>query len=84
MSAEITVYWRPGCVYCMKLWVKLRLTGTRYRPVNIWRDPGAAAYVRGVAQGNETVPTVRVRRADGAEHALVNPTLAEVRRAVSG
>ncbi|MET3985419.1 glutaredoxin domain-containing protein [Streptomyces sp. PvR034] len=84
MSAEITVYWRPGCVFCMKLWLKMRLTGTRYRPVNIWRDPEAAAFVRSVADGNETVPTVRVRSADGTETSMVNPRLREVRRALVG
>lgn len=26
--------------------------------INIWRDPDAAAFVRSVAGGNETVPTV--------------------------
>ncbi|MET9698894.1 glutaredoxin domain-containing protein [Streptomyces sp. NPDC006529] len=83
MSPEITVYWRPGCVFCMKLWLKLRLTGTRYRPVNIWRDPEAAAFVRSVADGNETVPTVRVRSATGTEQALVNPSLAAVKRALA-
>ncbi|MFJ7209892.1 glutaredoxin domain-containing protein [Streptomyces sp. NPDC098789] len=84
MSAEITVYWRPGCVFCMKLWFKMRLTGTRYRPVNIWRDPEAAAFVRSVADGNETVPTVRVRSATGTERTMVNPRLSEVRRALTG
>ncbi|MER5731643.1 glutaredoxin domain-containing protein [Streptomyces sp. NPDC002138] len=82
-TAEITVYWRPGCVFCMKLWLKLRLTGTPYRPVNIWRDPDAAAYVRSVANGNETVPTVRVHAPEGPERALVNPSLAQVRRALA-
>jgi hypothetical protein len=28
--------------------------------VDIWRDPSAAATVRGIADGNETVPTVVV------------------------
>ncbi|MET9605087.1 glutaredoxin domain-containing protein [Streptomyces sp. NPDC006512] len=74
-----TVYWRPGCVFCIKLRVKLRLTGTRYRPVNIWRDPDAAAFVRSVADGNETVPTVVV----GAGPAMVNPTLRQIRAAAA-
>ncbi|MEU8460791.1 glutaredoxin domain-containing protein [Streptomyces sp. NPDC029003] len=79
----ITVYWRPGCVYCIKLWIKLRLTGTRYRPVNIWRDPEAAALVRGVNAGNETVPTVRVTSGSGAESILTNPSLSQVKRALA-
>jgi hypothetical protein len=40
---------------------------------NIWDDPEAAAVVRSVADGNETVPTVRV-----GDVALVNPSADEV------
>jgi hypothetical protein len=43
------------------------------REVNIWEDPEAAARVRAVARGNETVPTVFV-----GEHALVNPSIRQV------
>ncbi len=41
--------------------------------VNIWDDPSAAAFVRSVANGNETVPTVTVGTA-----AFVNPTPRDV------
>ena len=41
--------------------------------MNIWEDPDAAARVRAVAGGNETVPTVFV-----GEHALVNPNIKQV------
>ncbi len=41
--------------------------------VNIWEDPGAAAFVRSVADGNETVPTVVI---DG--HPIVNPAPSQV------
>jgi len=41
--------------------------------VSIWEDPDAAARVRAVAGGNETVPTVFV-----GEHALVNPSIRQV------
>ena len=58
MSAdEITVYWRPGCPYCLSLRAGLRRSRTPYRAVNIWSDPDAAAFVRTVANGNETVTT---------------------------
>lgn len=62
------VYWRPGCQYCLRL--RLALVGTAGRAswVNIWADPEAAAAVRAVADGNETVPTVVV---DGESR--VNP-----------
>jgi hypothetical protein len=47
------------------------------REINIWEDPAAAARVRSVARGNETVPTVFV-----GEHALVNPSFRAVKAAV--
>ncbi|MFI8425948.1 glutaredoxin domain-containing protein [Streptomyces sp. NPDC085479] len=52
------VYWRPGCVFCLRL--RLRLAGRAHRAhwVNIWRDPEGAAAVRAANDGNETVPTV--------------------------
>lgn len=40
---------------------------------NIWENPADAAYVRSVAGGNETVPTVRI-----GSTALVNPSPDEV------
>lgn len=82
MSPGITVYLRPGCAFCIKLWFKLRLTGTRYRPVNIWRQPDAAAFVRSVNAGNETVPTVRVVSSTGTESVLTNPSLTQIKQAL--
>lgn len=55
---QVTVYWRPGCPFCLKLRLVLRWHGLHPTMINIWRDPEAAAYVRSVAEGNETVPTV--------------------------
>lgn len=65
----VEVYWRPGCPFCMLLLPQLRRSGLQLREINIWEDPEAAARVRTVADGNETVPTVFV----GGE-ALVNPS----------
>ncbi|BBA95701.1 putative glutaredoxin-like protein [Actinacidiphila reveromycinica] len=73
----VVVYHQPTCVYCMKLLTQLRFTRLRYRTVNIWRDPDAAAFVRSVADGNETVPTVTV-----AGHAMVNPSRGQLLAAV--
>jgi glutaredoxin-like protein len=73
----VVVYWRPGCPYCMVLRLGMRRARFEYTEVNIWDDPEAAAFVRSVADGNETVPTVAV-----AGKALVNPSTAQVRRAV--
>ena len=62
------VYWRPGCQYCLRLRLVLIGAAGRASWVNIWADPEAAAAVRAVADGNETVPTVVV---DGVSR--VNP-----------
>jgi mycoredoxin len=74
----VVVYWRPMCTYCMKLRLRLRFTRLRYTKVNIWRDPEAAAFVRSVADGNETVPTVTV-----AGRAMVNPSKKQLMEAVA-
>jgi glutaredoxin-like protein len=73
-SAAVTVYSRPGCPYCMKLKFGLRRSRVPFREVNIWNDPSAAAFVRSVANGNETVPTVTI-----GEVSLVNPSARRVR-----
>ncbi|WP_405020249.1 NrdH-redoxin [Kitasatospora sp. NBC_00070] len=73
----VVVYWRPMCTFCLKLLTQLRFTDLPYRKVNIWRDPEAAAFVRSVADGNETVPTVTV-----AGHPMVNPSRKELLAAV--
>lgn len=82
-ASPVTVYWRPGCPYCRRLRRDLRTLGLATREVDIWKDPSAAAVVRGYADGNETVPTVVV-----GGRGYVNPTadtvLAETRRAVPG
>ena len=73
----MVLYWRPGCPYCMALRFRLMFTPLRYTKVNIWRDPDAAAFVRSVANGNETVPTVTV-----GEKTMVNPSKRQVIAAV--
>ncbi|WP_306187991.1 glutaredoxin domain-containing protein [Streptomyces sp. MK5] len=80
MSEEregVVMYWRPGCVFCMKLRLSLLFTSLRYYKRNIWRDKDAAAFVRSVADGNETVPTVTV-----AGHTMVNPSKQQLLDAV--
>lgn len=76
-KCEVVVYWRPGCPFCWRLRGGLRRRGLPTREVNIWTDPGAAAVVRAVAGGNETVPTVVV-----GDTAIVNPSPARVLDAV--
>jgi mycoredoxin len=74
---EVVMYWRPDCVFCLDLLLRLKLTRLRYRKVDIRKDPGVKAFVRSVADGNETVPTVVV-----AGRALVNPSKRQLIAAV--
>jgi mycoredoxin len=72
-SATVTFYWRPGCGFCRRLHADLEAAGVAFEMRNIWEDPDAAAFVRSVARGNETVPTVSV-----GDTAVVNPSAREV------
>ncbi len=73
----VVVYWRPRCPYCIRLLTQLLFTRLKFTKVNIWKHPDAAAFVRSVADGNETVPTVTV-----AGRAMVNPSKRELLEAV--
>jgi mycoredoxin len=77
MSAQITMYWRPGCGFCAALQRNLDRLEVTYEKVNIWESPDAAAFVRSVARGNETVPTVTV-----GDVSMVNPSAQDVLEAV--
>ncbi|WP_371667210.1 hypothetical protein OG985_06125 [Streptomyces sp. NBC_00289] len=72
------VFWRPGCMYCLRLRMRLGRTGRRLHWVDIWRDPAGAAVVRAANDGDETVPTVLV---EGRPH--VNPDPEWVREQLS-
>jgi glutaredoxin-like protein len=67
-QAGLTVYWRPGCGYCRRLRRALGREGVSYEAIDIWQDPGARDFVRSAADGNETVPTVRL-----GDDVMVNP-----------
>lgn len=73
----VTVYYRPGCGYCLRLRASLGSRARRARWVDIWSDPEAAAYVRSVNGGDATVPTVVI---DGVAH--TNPAPGAVRAAL--
>lgn len=77
-AAPVTVYWRPGCGFCSGLLRSLERYELEHERVNIWEDEEAAGFVRSVADGNETVPTVRV-----GEAAMVNPSARDVLAAVA-
>lgn len=74
----VTVYWRPGCPFCGMLFRQLDKHGIAHQRVNIWDDPTAAATVRSIANGNETVPTVVV----GGVKGMVNPSVKDVKIAI--
>jgi mycoredoxin len=59
-TGRIVVYWRPGCWFCASLLRQLDRHGIAHDRVNIWEDDAAASFVRSVARGHETVPTVAV------------------------
>ncbi|MDA2813194.1 glutaredoxin domain-containing protein [Nocardiopsis sp. RSe5-2] len=76
-GTEAVMYWRPGCPFCYALRGGLRAAGVRLDEVNIWADDEAAARVRAITGGDETVPTVVVGRDE-----MVNPSVGAVVRAV--
>ena len=78
MNREVTVYWRPGCGFCARLLRDIEAAGFTHRRVNIWDNPEAAQFVRSVARGNETVPTVTV-----GKKALVNPSIGQLHKALA-
>lgn len=73
VQQAITFYWRPGCGFCARLERSLQMAEIPIEPRNIWDDPDAAAAVRSISGGNETVPTVVI-----GPVGLVNPTPEEV------
>ncbi len=74
----VTFYWRPGCGFCNRLHRSLTSLEVPLDMHNIWDEPEAAATVRSVANGNETVPTVVV-----GNTSMVNPTPAQVMAALT-
>jgi hypothetical protein len=73
----VVIYWRFDCMYCIKLRLSRLFTRLPRTKVNIWRDREAAAFVRSVADGNETVPTATV-----AGKVMVNPSKSQLIEAV--
>ncbi len=68
----VVIYFREGCPYCLTLSVSVRRYASRAAWVNIWADPEAAAFVRSVNDGDETVPTVVI---GGVAHTNPRPGL---------
>jgi mycoredoxin len=75
----VTIYWRDGCPFCVRMRYAVRRHADRATWVDIWADPDAAAYVRSTNEGGfETVPTVVI---DGVAH--TNPAPGLVRDALA-
>ena len=72
-EGQIDFYWRPGCPFCMSLERSLSKMNVPLNKKNIWESPADAAYVRSVAGGNETVPTVTI-----GGTSMVNPSAKQV------
>lgn len=69
----VDYYWRPGCPFCSMLERKLTKANVPLNKLNIWDDPANADFVRSIANGNETVPTVVVNG-----KTMINPRAREV------
>lgn len=78
-TPDIVMYWRPGCGFCSALERQLVRHELTFEKRNIWDDPEAAAFVRSVARGNETVPTLVVKGSS-----FVNPSIDTVLGAIAG
>ncbi|EFV12922.2 glutaredoxin-like protein [Segniliparus rugosus ATCC BAA-974] len=69
------MYTTTWCGYCRRLKVQLDQAQIPFAEVDIEQDPEAAAFVRSVNGGNQTVPTVRFPD----DTALTNPPLAKIK-----
>ncbi len=77
-EGRVVVYFRRRCAFCERLRLALGRRGRAVVWVDIWADPDAAAFVRSVNDGNETVPTVVI-----AGQAHTNPSPRVVRKALA-
>lgn len=77
-AGSLVVYRRDHCGYCFRLERALKHADVPYHRRDIHEDPEAAAFVRSVNNGDETVPTVVI---NGTE-VRVNPRPAELLQAL--
>ncbi|MER6559422.1 mycoredoxin [Streptomyces sp. NPDC001027] len=84
MLGTVTMYSTTWCGYCQRLKKQLDREGIAYTEINIEQDPESAAFVEKANGGNQTVPTVQVfPTGGGAEVVMTNPSLAQVKQALS-
>lgn len=70
---SVEFFWRPGCPFSAMLERDLAGANIPISKRNIWEEPEAAEFVRSVANGSETVPTIFV-----GGKAMVNPPIGDV------
>jgi mycoredoxin len=75
-GTDLTIYSTVWCGYCQRLKSQMTREGIVFTEIDIEIDAAAAAYVKSVNGGNQTVPTVLF--ADGT--ALSNPAIGEVKQ----
>lgn len=78
-TAALTIYSTTWCGFCRRLKTQLDREGIEYTEIDIEQNPESAEFVGSVNNGNHVVPTVLY--ADGST--ATNPTLADVKRALS-
>jgi mycoredoxin len=74
----VTMYSTPWCGYCRRLKRQLEDEGINYREIDVDANPGYDELILEASGGYRTVPTLEV-----GDRLLVNPTLNEVRAALS-
>ncbi|MFE0346073.1 mycoredoxin [Streptomyces griseoluteus] len=84
MQGTVTMYSTTWCGYCRRLKGQLDREGIPFTEINIEHDPESATFVEKANDGNQTVPTVRVVPVGGgSEVVMTNPSLAQVKQALS-
>ena len=75
----VTIYWRDGCPFCLRLRWAVRRHAGEATWVDVWADPDASAFVRTTNPGgHEIVPTVVI---DGVPRTNPDPRLVAARLA---
>ena len=83
MQGTVTMYSTTWCGYCQRLKKQMDREGIAYTEINIELDPASAAFVEQANGGNQTVPTVLVVAPSGTESVRTNPSLAQVKQALT-
>ena len=77
-ESAVTMYSTTWCGYCRRLKRQLDEAGIRYEEIDVDRDHGFDGRIMEASGGFRVVPTLEVEG-----ELLVNPTIQEVRRALS-